>query len=99
LLAGMAYNVHSSVTTGADVASVLVSHVNGVVKEVRDVKGPPTSLDRPVKRKPRSKYKHIAALHTKAQPSCLSHEAEALPSFLGFRNLMVLTISMPGGSS
>ena len=44
-------------------------------------------------KKPRSKYKHVAAPHKEARPSCLSHETKESPSFLGFRNLMVLVIS------
>ncbi|KIW49839.1 hypothetical protein PV05_11484 [Exophiala xenobiotica] len=44
------------------------------------------------KAKVRSKYRHIAALHSKVQPSCLSHETSETPSFIGFRNLMVLVI-------
>ncbi|KAL6249820.1 hypothetical protein RBB50_003676 [Rhinocladiella similis] len=42
--------------------------------------------------KVRSKYRHVAALHSKVQPSCLSHETSETPSFIGFRNLMVLVI-------
>lgn len=39
-----------------------------------------------------SKYWHIAAAHSKARSSCLSHDAESNPSFLGFRNLMVIVL-------
>lgn len=41
----------------------------------------------------RSKYRHVEALHKTSRPSVLSHDSEQAPSFLGFRNLMVLTIS------
>ncbi|KAI0436145.1 diacylglycerol O-acyltransferase [Xylaria telfairii] len=37
-------------------------------------------------------YRHIAAVHAKARPSTLSHDTEASPSFLGFRNLMVIVL-------
>ena len=40
-----------------------------------------------------SRYWHIAAAHSKARSSCLSHDAESNPSFLGFRNLMVIVLS------
>ncbi|KAK3692792.1 MBOAT, membrane-bound O-acyltransferase family-domain-containing protein [Podospora appendiculata] len=40
----------------------------------------------------RSKYRHIAAVHSESQPSCLSHDATEAPSFLGFRNLMVIVL-------
>ncbi|KAB8289871.1 hypothetical protein EYC80_010502 [Monilinia laxa] len=38
------------------------------------------------------KYRHVAAVHSKPRTSCLSHESDAAPSFLGFRNLMVLVL-------
>ncbi|KAF2763568.1 hypothetical protein EJ05DRAFT_472462 [Pseudovirgaria hyperparasitica] len=38
------------------------------------------------------KYKHVFAVHSKSRPSCLSHDAERTPSFVGFRNLMVLVL-------
>ncbi len=41
----------------------------------------------------RSKYKHVEAPHKVCRPSVLSHDSTEVPSFLGFRNLMVLTIS------
>ena len=33
------------------------------------------------------KYRHITAIHSETQPSCLSHDSVLSPSFLGFRNL------------
>ena len=39
------------------------------------------------------KYCHIAAVHVQQRTSCLSHDAYVNPSFLGFRNLMVLVLS------
>ena len=38
------------------------------------------------------KYLHIAAVHSRSQTSCLSHDSETSPSFLGFRNLMVIVL-------
>ncbi|KAI8634722.1 diacylglycerol O-acyltransferase [Xylariaceae sp. FL1651] len=38
------------------------------------------------------KYRHVAAIHSEARPSTLSHESQASPSFLGFRNLMVIVL-------
>lgn len=40
------------------------------------------------------KYRHVAALHSQARPSTLSHDSEASPSFVGFRNLMVIVLGM-----
>lgn len=39
------------------------------------------------------KYKHVYAIHSQPRTSCLSHESVEAPSFLGFRNLMVLVLS------
>lgn len=40
-----------------------------------------------------SKYRHIAAVHSRVRTSCLSRDTEQTPSFLGFRNLMVIVLS------
>lgn len=42
-----------------------------------------------------AKYRHVAAAHFAQKASCLSHDSEASPSFLGFRNLMVIVLSEP----
>ena len=65
-----------------------------VSTDLTETKTPVTvesSKEKP-KEKIRSKYRHVAALHAVTRPSCLSHESPETPSFLGFRNLMVLTI-------
>ncbi|KAH7328611.1 diacylglycerol O-acyltransferase [Stachybotrys elegans] len=41
---------------------------------------------------PQRKYRHVAAVHSKVRPSCLSHDSTAAPSFIGFRNLMVIVL-------
>ncbi|KAK4174424.1 putative diacylglycerol O-acyltransferase 1 [Triangularia setosa] len=38
------------------------------------------------------KYRHVEAIHSESQPSCLSHDTTETPSFLGFRNLMVIVL-------
>ena len=40
-----------------------------------------------------SKYRHVFATHSESRTTCLSHESDATPSFVGFRNLMVLVLS------
>jgi hypothetical protein len=40
----------------------------------------------------RQKYRHVHAIHSTSKPSCLSHDATEMPSFLGFRNLMVIVL-------
>ena len=46
-----------------------------------------------IKHVSRDKYRHVAAVHNRSRTSCLSHESNTTPSFLGFRNLMVIVIS------
>lgn len=41
----------------------------------------------------KKKYRHVAAVHSIPRTSCLSHDSESTPSFLGFRNLMVIVLS------
>ncbi|KAI4870780.1 MBOAT, membrane-bound O-acyltransferase family-domain-containing protein [Hypoxylon rubiginosum] len=38
------------------------------------------------------KYRHVTAVHSQSRPSTLSHDGTAPPSFLGFRNLMVIVL-------
>lgn len=90
----MATNIHTLLSDAQDIAS----------KDLAGTKTPtqvpsPSSSSNAVpqpqtqsKTKVRSKYRHVAALHSKVQPSVLSHETPESPSFIGFRNLMVLTI-------
>lgn len=40
-----------------------------------------------------TKYRHVFATHSATRTSCLSHDAESSPSFVGFRNLMILVLS------
>lgn len=40
-----------------------------------------------------SKYRHVFATHAETRTTCLSHESEDTPSFVGFRNLMILVLS------
>lgn len=58
----------------------------------------PTVAGKP--KQPRSsaqqKYRHVAAVHSQSRPSCLSHDSHATPSFIGFRNLMVIVLGELG---
>ncbi len=38
------------------------------------------------------KYRHVEAVHAETRPSCLSHDSNVSPSFIGFRNLMVIVL-------
>lgn len=59
-----------------------------------EVKGPSPLQEAP-KPKKRGKYRHIAAYHSKLRTSCLSRDSTVNPSFIGFRNLMVIVLSEP----
>lgn len=48
-------------------------------------------LSLPLKEKP---YRHVFAVHSRPKTSCLSHDSKETPSFLGFRNLMVIMLGM-----
>lgn len=47
----------------------------------------------PIRTRMKKKYRHVAAVHSTPRASCLSHDSEIAPSFLGFRNLMVIVLS------
>lgn len=47
----------------------------------------------PIQRIRDAKYRHVFATHSLSRTSCLSQDAETAPSFVGFRNLMVLVLS------
>jgi diacylglycerol O-acyltransferase-1 len=98
----MATAVDTSTVTSTDLNAVLTNRSviskteikpNGSTIEttVEEVEKTPDARRRVrIKRK----YRHVAAVHSVAQTSCLSHDAEAIPSFVGFRNLMVIVLGM-----
>jgi len=89
----MATSMHAAVTTGADFVYTTTSKSNGTTIKAQDISVPDKSAsDGRARSKLKRKYKHVEALHSKSQPSCLSHESETSPSFLGLRNLMVLVV-------
>lgn len=67
---------------------------NGRPSKPHHANGRPTeeSTKEVVDKRDSKKYKHTFAVHSKSRTSCLSHEAEVSPSFLGFRNLMALVL-------
>ncbi|KAJ4355696.1 uncharacterized protein N0V89_003716 [Didymosphaeria variabile] len=40
----------------------------------------------------KTKYRHVFATHSQSRQSCLTHGAPQSPSFVGFRNLMILVL-------
>jgi diacylglycerol O-acyltransferase-1 len=59
---------------------------------VTDVEPPNATTAEKLRKMPQKKYRHVAAVHSKTRSSCLSHDADVNPSFLGFRNLMVIVL-------
>ena len=57
------------------------------------IKGPSGSVDAP--EHVHVNYRHVAAVHSRSRTSCLSSDSDQTPSFLGFRNLMVIVLSKP----
>ena len=87
----------SSTKSTASVTSRETS--NGTVVESITINGgPPQPLRQSLKEHKRAdnrasrKYKHTFVVHAEGRTSCLSHDAETAPSFLGFRNLMGLVL-------
>lgn len=83
--------------TGADVPPDMPikrsapSHVNRSTNRGSPPPPPPQPLA-PIRIHLKRKYRHVAAAHTTPRASCLSHDSEASPSFLGFRNLMIIVL-------
>ena len=63
-----------------------VSHLQGLGQKLKPLE--------PIRTRMKKKYRHVAAVHSKPRTACLSHDSEVAPSFLGFRNLMVIVLSM-----
>jgi diacylglycerol O-acyltransferase-1 len=87
--------MNSATTTSTETSngstSASVSKRNG--RDVTRTNGNGTATTGPPK-KPGQKYRHVAAVHKQTRPSCLSHDSDAAPSFIGFRNLMVIVLGM-----
>ena len=43
-------------------------------------------------REQKQKNSHVFPTHSVSRPSCLSRDAEKTPSFVGFRNLMIIVL-------
>lgn len=89
----MAERTHTAVTTAIEVLGTSASKTNGSLRRIPELQAATHSEQfEQEAQKLKKKYRHVAVLHSKSQPSCLSHEATTSPSFLGFRNLMVLVL-------
>lgn len=88
-MASIARNLIPPDIAGSDVAPSFADG-NAFLKKSDNTNGAATG---PSTRNTSSKYRHIAAIHSRVRNSCLSRETEVIPSFLGFRNLMVIVLS------
>ncbi|KAK4241731.1 diacylglycerol O-acyltransferase 1 [Achaetomium macrosporum] len=77
-------------------STAVEAHANGVTRRLPELissntTDTPTSAEQ-LKKAFRQKYRHVEAVHSASRPSCLSHDTTETPSFLGFRNLMVIVL-------
>lgn len=85
------YAVTKRAVNGIANVKVNSNYANGDVVQTTTeaVNTPPEA---PKKVRIHHKYRHVAAIHSKPKTSCLSHDSEISPSFVGFRNLMVIVL-------
>jgi diacylglycerol O-acyltransferase-1 len=78
-----------AVTTAHEHSSARANGITETEPDLVSVSAPaPTSIGK----KRHSKYRHVAAYHAQLRHSSLSRDTDVTPSFLGFRNLMVLVL-------
>lgn len=82
----MATLVHTATTSGTDIAPSTLSAMpsNGNTPE--------QTVNSSTRSTRKIKHCHVFATHSQQRTSCLTQGAET-PSFLGFRNLMILVLS------
>jgi diacylglycerol O-acyltransferase 1 len=82
----------SATTTSVETSNGSITHRPG--QTLTEVEPTNTTTAQRIITTPQRKYRHVAAVHSKVRPSCLSHDSTAAPSFIGFRNLMVIVLGM-----
>ena len=81
----MATIVTTAMSTGTDLSpSNVRARYNGKTTE--------PAVNSTTQRIRETKYRHVFATHAQQRTSCLSADAEKTPSFVGFRNLMILVL-------
>ncbi len=89
----MASKVDTATVTGADVHNgAPIKRSGGSHVNLNGFKAPQPLA--PIRTHMKKKYRHVAAVHSKPRTSCLSHDSQVSPSFLGFRNLMVIVLGI-----
>jgi hypothetical protein len=85
----------AAVATGAETPNGVTNRPKAASRTLSEVERTKATTADKLRQTPQRKYRHVAAVHSKTRPSCLSHDSEAAPSFLGFRNLMVIVLGTP----
>ncbi|KAF2191495.1 hypothetical protein K469DRAFT_656439 [Zopfia rhizophila CBS 207.26] len=81
----MATLTDTAISTSTDIPNTnLSAQYNGKVKEPMSNSAAKRSSD--------SKFRHVFSTHSTQRNSCLSNDAEETPTFVGFRNLMILLL-------
>ncbi|PMD18194.1 hypothetical protein NA56DRAFT_680723 [Hyaloscypha hepaticicola] len=87
----MATKIDTATVTGADVRiDTPIKRSSGSHVNLNGFRAPQPLA--PIRTLMKKKYRHVAAVHSKPRTSCLSHDSQVSPSFLGFRNLMVIVL-------
>ncbi|KAH8754468.1 MBOAT, membrane-bound O-acyltransferase family-domain-containing protein [Hyaloscypha finlandica] len=87
----MATKMDTATVTGADLQNdAPIKRSGGSHVSLNGFKAPQPLA--PIRTHMKKKYRHVAAVHSKPRTSCLSHDSQVSPSFLGFRNLMVIVL-------
>lgn len=82
----------AATATSVEASSGTATRRQAKDKDLTEVEARNATTADKVKTSPQLKYRHVAAVHSQTRPSCLSHDSPAAPSFIGFRNLMVIVL-------
>ena len=80
----------ATLTQMASSTALDVSHANASIYRGKTTEQKANSTTKRIRD---TKYRHVFATHAVTRTSCLSQDAETSPSFVGFRNLMILVLS------
>ena len=88
--------MNSATTTSVETSTngaALSRRADSYDPSIPEVEAPkPTTSGERLRKSTAKKYRHVVAVHSKSRPSTLSRDSDASPSFLGFRNLMVIVL-------
>ncbi|KAI2642661.1 diacylglycerol O-acyltransferase [Xylaria nigripes] len=82
----------ATTTSVAPSAAAFLRRKNETEKDTNITASVPKENEANGSKTPPEQYRHVAAVHLTARPSALSHDTQTSPSFVGFRNLMVIVL-------